>query len=75
MLRLPEFVKISHKVSMRTIFPAVKSIAGKKVKVVGRVETPKGPAYRVEAGTHGITQILVGFCDPCDSSGRSVPII
>ena len=74
-MNFPEFVRVSSKVARNCMLPAIQSIAGKKVKVVGRVDTPIGPAYKVETRVHGITQILVGFCDPCDSSGRAVPII
>lgn len=74
-MKLPKFVRVSSKVARNCILPAIQSIAGKKVKVVGRVDTPIGPAYKVETRVYGVTQVLVGFCDPCGSSGRAVPII
>jgi len=71
---LPKFVRVSRKLKNH-LFPAVQKIAGEKVKVIEEVETPKGTAYRVEVPDYGATQILANFCDPCDSSGRSVTII
>jgi len=70
---LPKFVRIPASFKNH-LFPAVQVIAGKKVKVLGEIDTPRGPAYKVES-SFGTTQIRVDFCVPCDITGRIVPII